>query len=42
MNVHDFNRSLMESDYLRERLLQADKPQMIIDAIREGIQVALD
>jgi tellurite resistance protein TerC len=42
LEIRESISSLMESDYLRERLLQADKPQMIIDAIREGIQVALD
>jgi tellurite resistance protein TerC len=40
--IRDSVSSLMDSDYLRERLLQADKPNMIIDALREGIQVALD
>jgi mannitol/fructose-specific phosphotransferase system IIA component (Ntr-type) len=34
--------SLMESDYLRERLLQADTPETIIQTLREGIDMALD
>jgi hypothetical protein len=32
----------MESDYLRERLLQADTPETIIQTLREGIDMALD
>ena len=34
--------SLMESEYVRERLLQAETPAMIIETLREGMQVALD
>ena len=34
--------SLMESEYVRERLLQAETPAMIIETLREGTQVALD
>jgi hypothetical protein len=33
--------SLMESDYLRERLLQSEDPVAIVEALREGVQVAL-
>jgi hypothetical protein len=32
----------MESDYLRERLLQAETPTAMLEALREGMQVALD
>ena len=34
--------SFMESEYVRERLLQAETPAMIIETLREGMQVALD
>jgi tellurite resistance protein TerC len=34
--------SLMESEYLRERLLQAETPALIMETMREGMQVALD
>lgn len=34
--------SLMESEYVRERLLQAETPAMIIETLREGMQVAFD
>jgi tellurite resistance protein TerC len=32
--------SLMGSDYLRERLLQAETPALVVEAVREGMQVA--
>lgn len=34
--------SLMESEYVRERLLQAETPALIMETLREGMQVALD
>lgn len=34
--------SLLESEYVRERLLQADSPETIVETLREGVQVALD
>jgi mannitol/fructose-specific phosphotransferase system IIA component (Ntr-type) len=34
--------SLLESEYVRERLLQAETPETIMETLREGIQVALD
>jgi mannitol/fructose-specific phosphotransferase system IIA component (Ntr-type) len=34
--------SLADSDYLRERLLQADKPETIIQTLRAGTDIALD
>jgi mannitol/fructose-specific phosphotransferase system IIA component (Ntr-type) len=40
--IRDNVASLMESDYLRERLLQAETPTTMLDAVREGMQVALD
>jgi hypothetical protein len=33
--------SLMESEYVRERLLEAETPAMIVETLREG-QVGLD
>jgi tellurite resistance protein TerC len=39
--IRDNVRSLMESEYLRERLLQADRPEVVVDALREGVQVGL-
>jgi hypothetical protein len=34
--------SLLESEYMRERLLQAENPETIVETLREGVQVALD
>ena len=34
--------SVLESEYVRERLLQAEDPETIVETLREGVQVALD
>lgn len=34
--------SLLESEYVRERLLQAENPETIVEALREGMHVAVD
>ena len=34
--------SLLESEYVRERLLQAENPETIVETLRAGVQVALD
>jgi mannitol/fructose-specific phosphotransferase system IIA component (Ntr-type) len=34
--------SLLESEYVRERLLQAESPEAIVETLRTGMQVALD
>jgi tellurite resistance protein TerC len=34
--------SLLESEYVRERLLQAESPEAIVETLRAGMQVALD
>jgi PTS system fructose-specific IIA component len=34
--------SLLESEYVRERLLQAENPETIVETLREGVQAALD
>jgi hypothetical protein len=39
--IRDSLDSLMESDYLRERLLQSEDASAIVEALREGVQVAL-
>jgi mannitol/fructose-specific phosphotransferase system IIA component (Ntr-type) len=34
--------SLLDSEYVRERLLQAESPEAIVETLRAGMQVALD
>jgi tellurite resistance protein TerC len=40
--IVDSVASLLESEYVREHLLQAENPETIVETLREGVQVALD